>query len=65
MLRWTDSNSYPSFKMYVHHTDAGREWAYDRDSKIGSLDKGLDEANAKNWHIADMEKDWKVIFPPE
>ena len=47
----------------VHHTDAGREWAYDRQSSIGRLDKALDEASAKGWTVVDMKKDWKVIFP--
>jgi len=49
----------------VHHTDSIREWAYDRESHIGRLDKGLDEANEKGWTVVDMEKDWKVIYPFE
>ncbi len=48
----------------VHHTDAEREWAYDRDSHIGRLDKALDEANAKGWTVVDMKYDWRSIFPP-
>jgi len=63
MLQFCDSNSYPSFKLYLHHTDEEREWAYDRDSHIGKLDKGLDEARAKGWTVIDMKKDWKTIFP--
>ncbi|WP_104734661.1 HAD family hydrolase [Hanstruepera ponticola] len=63
MLQWTDSNSYKSFQLYLHHTDADREWAYDRDSHIGKLDKGLDEATEKGWTIIDMKNDWKVIYP--
>lgn len=63
MLRWADSNPLNSFKMYVHHTDSIREWAYDRNSPIGTLDKGLDYALEKGWSIADMEKDWKIIYP--
>ena len=63
MLQYTDSNSYPSFQLYLHHTDSVREWAYDRDSHIGKLDKGLDEANEKGWTIIDMKNDWKVIYP--
>jgi len=63
MLRWTDSNTYPSFQLYLHHTDAEREWAYDRKSSIGRLDKGLDEANEKGWTVIDMKNDWKVIYP--
>jgi hypothetical protein len=49
----------------IHHTDAEREWAYDRKSPIGRLDKALDEAQAKGWTIVDMKKDWKVIYPFE
>ena len=48
----------------VHHTDAAREYAYDRDSSVGKLDKALDEGVAKGWTIADMKNDWKTIFPP-
>lgn len=65
MLQWTASNSYKSFMLYLHHTDSVREWAYDRDSHIGRLDKGLDEANEKGWTIIDMKEDWKVIYPFE
>jgi hypothetical protein len=46
----------------VHHTAAEREWAYDRDSSIGRLNKALDEAKAKNWTAVDMKKDWKRVF---
>jgi hypothetical protein len=53
------------FCLYVHHTDAAREWAYDRRSHIGKLDKGLDEAAAKGWTVVDMKNDWKTIFPPK
>ena len=49
----------------VHHTDADREWAYDRQSHVGGLDKGLDEAAARGWTVVDMKADWKVIFPIE
>lgn len=65
MLQWTDSNTYPSFQIYIHHTDAEREWAYDRDSSIGRLDKGLSEANEKGWSIASMKTDWNVVYPFE
>lgn len=65
MMRWADSNTYPSFQLYVHHTDSIREWAYDRKSSIGRLDKGLDEANAKGWTVIDMKNDWKVVYPFE
>jgi len=47
----------------VHHTDAEREYAYDRDSHIGHLDKAWDEAIENNWTLIDMKKDWKVIYP--
>jgi phosphoserine phosphatase len=47
MLQWTAAGDGPRFMLYVHHTDAEREWAYDRDSSIGRFDKGLDEARAK------------------
>jgi hypothetical protein len=49
----------------VHHTDPQREWAYDRNSRIGRLDKALDEATAKGWTVVDMKTDWKTIFPTE
>lgn len=65
MLQWTSSNDKPNFMLYVHHTDSVREWAYDRVSHIGKLDKGLDEANEKGWTVVDMQKDWKVIYPFE
>lgn len=65
MLQWTASNKNKSFMLYVHHTDSIREWAYDRDSHIGRLDKGLDEAKQKGWTVIDMKSDWKVIYPFE
>lgn len=65
MMRWAASNGLKSFMLYVHHTDSVREWAYDRDSHIGRLDKGLDEANAKGWTVIDMKNDWKVVYPFE
>ena len=65
MLQYTAAGSGPRFCLYVHHTDAEREWAYDRKSHIGKLDKGLDEAKAKDWTIVSMKDDWKTIFPPE
>lgn len=65
MLQYTDSNSYESFQLYLHHTDEDREWAYDRESSIGRLDKGLDEASEKGWTVIDMKNDWKVVYPFE
>lgn len=62
MLQWTAAGTRPGFCLYIHHTDAEREWAYDRDSHIGRLDKGLDEATAKDWTITSMKDDWKTVF---
>jgi hypothetical protein len=62
MLQWTTAGDGPRFALIVHHTDAEREWAYDRNSHIGRLDKALDEANAKEWTVVDMKNDWKTIF---
>jgi hypothetical protein len=53
------------FALIVHHTDAEREWAYDRGAAIGGLDKALHEARAKGWTVVDMKNDWKTIFPFE
>lgn len=63
MLQWTSAGSGLRFCMYVHHDDPIREWAYDRESSIGKLDKGLDEAKAKGWTVASMKDDWNKIFP--
>ncbi len=63
MLQWTCAGSGRRFCLYVHHTDATREWAYDRGSRIGALDKGLDEARAKGWTVVSMKDDWKRIYP--
>lgn len=65
MLQYTAAGDGPSLMLYLHHTDAEREWAYDRDSSIGKLDKGLDEAQEKGWTVIDMKQDWKVIYPPQ
>jgi len=65
MLQWTAAGKGARFCLYVHHTDGVREWAYDRTSSIGRLDKGLDEAKAKGWTVVDMKNDWKRIFPFE
>jgi len=62
MLQWTTAGQGPRFALYVHHTDAEREWAYDRTSSIGRLDKGLDEAKSKGWTVVDMKQDWKVVY---
>lgn len=63
MMQYTDSGKGSRFMLYLHHTDAEREWAYDRQSHIGRLDKGLDEAMEKGWTVIDMKEDWKVIYP--
>ena len=63
MLQWTAAGSGARFAGIVHHTDADREYAYDRPSKIGQLDKAWDEAKAKGWTVVDMKQDWKTVFP--
>jgi len=65
MLQWAAGGDGPNLIVYIHHTDTEREWAYDRESHIGRLDKGLDEANTKGWMVVDMKKDWKVIYPSQ
>ena len=62
MLQWTAARDGARFLGLVHHTDAEREWAYDRASHIGKLDKALDEANARGWTVVDMKRDWKRVF---
>ena len=62
MLRWAMAGQGPHFAMIVHHTDADREYAYDRKSDFGRLDKALDEAIARNWLLVDMKADWKKIY---
>ena len=62
MLQWTAAGEGPRFMALLHHTDADREWVYDRTSPIGRLDKALDEANARGWTIVDMKRDWKKVF---
>jgi hypothetical protein len=64
MLEWTAGCEHVCFMGLVHHTDAAREYAYDRTSDVGKLDKALDEAIAKGWTVVDMKNDWKTIFPP-
>ena len=63
MLQWTSTaTGYPRFGMIVHHTDSLREYAYDRKSHIGNLEKGLDDAAKYNWLIVDMKTDWVKIY---
>jgi phosphoserine phosphatase len=63
MLQWTTAGPGPRLGMIVHHTDADREWAYDRGSAVGKLEKALDEAPKAGWVVVDMKADWKVIYP--
>ena len=63
MLEWTAAAPTAHFEGLLHHTDASREFAYDRQSKMGRLDKALDEATAKGWTVIDMQRDWKTVFP--
>lgn len=65
MLQWTASGEGLRFMLYLHHTDSIREWAYDSESHIGRLDRGLDEAYERGWTVIDMKEDWKVIYPFE
>jgi phosphoserine phosphatase len=62
MLQWTAAGDGPRFMGLVHHTDAEREYAYDRISKVGKLDKAWDDAVAKRWTVVDMKKDWNKVF---
>jgi hypothetical protein len=65
MLQWTAAGEGRRFMLLVHHTDAEREYAYDRTSHIGKLDKALDEADRHGWTMVYMKCDWKVIYPYE
>jgi len=64
MLEWTAAGKGMRLMLLVHHTDAQREYVYDRKSSVGRLDKALDEARARGWIVVDMKSDWKTIFPP-
>jgi len=63
MLQWTAAGDSRRFMLLVHHTDAEREYAYDRKSHVGKLDQALDEADRRGWTVVDMKRDWKVIYP--
>jgi hypothetical protein len=65
MLQWTTAGKGARLALIVHHTDAAREWSYDRKSSVGRLDKALDEAKVKGWTVVDMKNDWKIIYPFE
>ena len=62
MLEWTTSGSGPRLGLLVHHTDAVREWAYDRDAREGALSRALDASKQRGWIVADMHRDWRTIF---
>jgi hypothetical protein len=64
MLQWTTAGEGARFGLIVHHDDAEREWAYDRESHIGTLDKAWDEAKPAGWTVVSMKDDWSAIFPP-
>ena len=64
MLEWTTAAENPALGVLVHHTDADREYQYDRGSHIGRLERGLDEGPNRGWVIVDMSSDWNTIFPP-
>jgi phosphoglycolate phosphatase-like HAD superfamily hydrolase len=65
MLQWTTAGAGPRLGLLVHHTDAEREYAYDRDSHVGRLARGLDEGPKLGWVIVDMKADWNAVFPPQ
>jgi phosphoglycolate phosphatase-like HAD superfamily hydrolase len=63
MAQWAAAGAGPRFALFVHHTDAAREWAYDRESHVGRLDAALDEAQAKGWVVVDKARDWSRVWP--
>jgi len=63
MLQWTAAGEQKNFMGLVHHTDAEREYAYDRESHIGKLDRALDQALSDGWTVIDMKQDWRQIYP--
>lgn len=63
MLQWTAAGQGARLMVLVHHTDGDREWAYDRQSHVGRLDKALDEADARGWTVVDMKQDWNRVYP--
>jgi hypothetical protein len=62
MLQWTAAGRGPRLMALIHHTDREREWAYDRRSPIGRLDRALDEARTRGWLVVDMKQDWNRVF---
>ena len=65
MLEWTTSGTGPHFGLLIHHDDAQREYAYDRESHIGRLDRALSEAPARGWSVVSMKADWKRVYPED
>ena len=63
MIQYTKAGDGLRLGLFVHHTDADREYAYDRKSKVGTLDKVLDIAADNGWIVVDMKRDWKQVFP--
>ena len=63
MLEWTTAGAGARLGLLIHHTDADREWAYDRDSHVGQLARGLDEAAGRGWIVVSMQDDWNKIYP--
>jgi hypothetical protein len=64
MLEWTAGGSRPSLMLILHHDDADREFAYDRESPVGRLVRGLDEGPRRGWTIVSMKRDWRTVFAP-
>jgi phosphoserine phosphatase len=65
MLEWTTSAPGPRLGVIVHHDDAVREFAYDRGSHIGKLERGLDEAGTRGWSLISVKNDWKTVYTPQ
>ena len=63
MLEWTTAGEGARLGLIVHHTDSEREFAYDRESHVGRLDRGLDESDERGWLVIDMARDWKSVWP--
>lgn len=64
MLQWTTAGDGERLGILLHHTDAQREWAYDREARGGKLARGLDDAPDHGWTVIDMARDWNVVYPP-